>query len=262
MTQTAEILKQALYSPGMLSVMSDPRLAPSAKWRDGLSRSEIIEARQAAWEAHGLSLAHSIWARQVHGDCVWVVNESDMGSGAYHNAEVDADAIICRAPHPLMNLVIKGADCPILGVRCGDTGAIGVVHAGVAGQKMRIIATTIEAMVHHGASRQDLEVFVGPFISHHHYRHPWYGDTVRFFYERACAYKQCDFWHVDQEEVIRRQLYSAGIHPEHTYFDGRCTYADPHLISHTKTREENPGVEHAAFQRGNNVMIRGVRTLT
>ncbi|MFW0871441.1 MAG: polyphenol oxidase family protein [Patescibacteria group bacterium] len=253
---------QTAYAPGILPVLSDHNLAPSKKWRGAPSREQMVASRKKAWDALGLSLEHSIWTRQVHGDRVWVVGSQDMGSGAYGDAEVEADAIICPNPDPYMNLAIKGADCPTLALRCIQSGAIGVVHAGVAGQMNGIIATTVEQMVHLGAGRDTLEVFVGPFISHYHYRHPRYGERIRFFCDRSCAYLSGGYWHIDQEEVIRQELRGAGIDPKNIFFDGRCTYDSPHLISHTQMRERNKE-EDGAFQRGNNVMlIGGCRTIS
>lgn len=230
-------------------------LAPSPRWKDRPDWSQIIQARQSAWCEAGLSLDHSIWVCQVHSNDVWQVTDADMGSGAYHDAEVAADAMVCAEPHPQMNLVMKAADCGVMGLRCRSSGVIAVVHAGHRGQRNGIIPKTIRQMVLLGAHRDDIEVYVGPMITSAAYVHPRYGDVVAHYVERSCGYRSDAGWHIDQEAMIRRILYNEGINPDTTFFDGRCTYADPELLSHREMEERMQGHLDAGFQRGNHVLL-------
>ncbi len=130
----------------------------------------VVENRRRAAAAVGLGLDDLVFARQVHGREVAVVDRSHRGRGTRSDGDaVDGvDALVTTEPG--VGLVVLVADCVPL-VLCDPTvGVVACVHAGWRGAVARVAAAAVEAMVDLGAERSRVEAGIGPAVAARDYQ--------------------------------------------------------------------------------------------
>ena len=111
----------------------------------------------------------------------------------------EADALITREPD--LTLVVRVADCAPVWLRCGKTGAVGLVHSGRRGTQLGIVPATLRAMRgEFGCTPSQMIAFLGPCIRLPHYD-------------------------VDFASEILRQLQREGV--AEVVDSGLCTASDP-----------------------------------
>lgn len=129
----------------------------------------VIANREHFFTEANLLLADSVWADQVHGTRVAIVEESDSGKGAYQYDEAipATDGLVTTAIDVPLALVF--ADCVPLFFCAKDHGIIGMAHAGWKGTVGNIVSSMVDTFARLGVPEQDIEMYVGPAIAAEHY---------------------------------------------------------------------------------------------
>jgi polyphenol oxidase len=111
-----------------------------------------------------------VWARQVHGVRVQVVDGADAGSGAFglDDAVPDADALVTRTPGVV--LAILTADCVPVVLHDPVAGVLACVHAGWRGTVAGVCAAALAAMQTLGAEPRNVVAGIGPAIAPSRYQ--------------------------------------------------------------------------------------------
>ncbi|STO08543.1 peptidoglycan editing factor PgeF [Exiguobacterium aurantiacum] len=135
----------------------------------GDEQSAVVDNRNRFFTESGLNLADSVWADQVHGKRVALVDESDRGKGAFDYAEAiqATDGLVTRAENVPLALVF--ADCVPLFFCAKAHGVVGVAHAGWKGTVGNIVGAMADAFAELGVPEEDIDMFVGPAITSEHY---------------------------------------------------------------------------------------------
>jgi YfiH family protein len=166
------------------------------------------ENRKDFFSQLGINYQDLVCARQVHGDGIAVVEESDKGRGALEqgSAFADTDALITATRQ--LPLAVFTADCLSLFLRDQATLSIGLVHAGWQGTRQGIAAKTVQRMQEEFHTRpQDLLVGFGPCIRQCCYE---VGNEFREYFQDGLAEKNGRFY-LDLAGVNRQQLLECGV---------------------------------------------------
>lgn len=169
--------------------------------------------------------------KQVHGNTVCVVHDTEAGGGEEASAVTppQADAIISNLPGAI--LAVQVADCVPMLVVDVRTGAAGAVHAGWRGTKAGIGAATIAALGREFASDpRDLRVALGPSIGACCYEVG--EELLREFRDAGASEPELARWFtraasgslcLDLWAANRDQLVAAGVARDHIATARLCT---------------------------------------
>ncbi|MEJ7771396.1 MAG: peptidoglycan editing factor PgeF [Geodermatophilaceae bacterium] len=144
-------------------VTSRPGGASTAPY-DSLNLADHVGDDAAAVGVNRRRLAQGIgvdpsrltWMRQVHGDEVTIVESTPP-------AEVPTcDALVTAIPGTALAVLV--ADCVPVLLADVHAGVIGAAHAGREGIRRHVVTRALEAMVQLGASRERVDVLLGPAI--------------------------------------------------------------------------------------------------
>jgi len=163
-----------------------------------------------------------VWLNQVHGDQLYIVNESDG-----HPAVIEADASYTRLPG--IALAILVADClPIL-ICSSDGREIAAVHAGWRGLANGIIANAVQSF-----ESRELTAWLGPAIGPCHYE---VDEKVRSCFDSDTGFTVVDatHWMFDLAAVARQQLQKSGV--DQIQASSICTACDSRFYSFRRDGE-------------------------
>ncbi|MFY9926808.1 MAG: peptidoglycan editing factor PgeF [Streptosporangiaceae bacterium] len=180
----------------------------------------VLENRRRLAAAIGARPQDFVWARQVHGAGVRVVDGADAGSGAFglDDAIANADALVTRTPGVV--LAILTADCVPIVLHDPVVGVLACVHAGWRGTVAGVSAAALTAMKTLGAHPQDVVAGIGPAIAPASYQvgPDVYEGVARSFGSAAPAFIHPDTvpdrWLLDLWAANRHALHQAGV-PDH-----------------------------------------------
>jgi hypothetical protein len=127
--------------------------------------ADVAANRRLAAGAFGVDLSRLVFARQVHGAGVAVVDSDDAGRGATSEDDAVADADVLVTTTPGITLVIMVADCVPLALVDPRAGVLAVVHAGWRGTAAEVVGAALETMVERGAAREDIRAWIGPAVT-------------------------------------------------------------------------------------------------
>jgi YfiH family protein len=120
----------------------------------------VIANRCIFFDQIGLDIQNFVFCRQIHSDCVRLVNRVDTSSSL---PLAEADAMITNQPS--LALGVFTADCIPIFIVDIVTPAIGIVHAGWRGTLAGITTKTIKAMERHFATEpSNCLAHLGPSI--------------------------------------------------------------------------------------------------
>ena len=179
--------------------------------------ARVLENRRRLAAAIGARPQDFVWARQVHGAGVRMVDGADAGSGAFglDDAIADADALVTRTPG--LVLAILTADCVPVVLHDPVAGVLACVHAGWRGTVAGVPAAALTAMKDLGAHPQDVVAGIGPAIAPSSYQvGPDVHEAVtRAFGSAASAFIRQDTvpdrWLLDLWAANRHALRQAGV---------------------------------------------------
>ena len=189
----------------------------------------VAENRRRAVAALGLDLADCVFAHQVHGRAVAVVDDADRGRGTLALDDAPAcDALVTATPG--LGLAALAADCLTLVLYDPDAHVLGVAHAGWRGTAARVAAAAVEAMAGLGASPGAVLAALGPAIPAGRYQ---VGDEVAEAVRdglgpggaaaNVLAPDGPRHWLLDLAEANRRTLLDAGVDPGRIEAPGLAT---------------------------------------
>ena len=183
----------------------------------------VLENRKRLADSINVPLGSFVVAKQVHGDRIAVVTESDKGHGAsnYETALDATDALITDIPG--ICLMVLLADCTPVLLYDPVKRVAAAVHAGWQSTAKQIGRKTVEVMRHsYGCRPEDIVAGIGPSIGACCYE---VGHEVISQFEAGLV---DELGHLDLWEANRRQLTEAGVLPEHIEVAGICTKCNAH----------------------------------
>ena len=129
----------------------------------GDERENVLQNYQIVADHFHVPRERMTMTKQVHGDCVRVVDETTMGMGLSQPMQWETDAIITNLPGvPLCGYY---ADCVVTLLHDPVSRSIGVCHAGWRGTASGILAKTVQKMQEqYGARPQNIQAVIGPSI--------------------------------------------------------------------------------------------------
>lgn len=132
--------------------------------------ARVLENRRRLAAAVGAQLGDFVFAHQVHGAGVRVVQGADRGSGAFSldDAIADTDALVTATPGVV--LAILTADCVPIVLHDPATGVLACVHAGWRGTVARVCAAAVAAMTSLGCDPSNVIAGLGPAIAPSRYQ--------------------------------------------------------------------------------------------
>ena len=168
----------------------------------------------------GVDYRDLVCARQVHGDAVVSINDTDKGRGACsaETAFADTDALITATAG--VPLAVFTADClPIL-LYDPQLSCVAAVHAGWRGTKNRIVEKTILRLrQEYRSDAKDIRAFLGPCIRSCCYE---VGAEFKTFFPDAVRVRDGKVY-FDLAEANCVQLRQAGVLAGHISDEGMCT---------------------------------------
>lgn len=129
----------------------------------GDDRENVLRNYQILADHFGVPRARVTMTKQVHGDCVRVVDRQTMGMGLGQPMRWQTDAIVTDLPGvPLCGYY---ADCVVTLLHDPVSRCIGVCHSGWRGTANGILTKTVRTMQErYGARPQDIQAVIGPSI--------------------------------------------------------------------------------------------------
>ncbi|WP_299624687.1 peptidoglycan editing factor PgeF [uncultured Tateyamaria sp.] len=184
-------------------------------------QTEIVEInRNRVAEAMDVASDHLVGVHQIHSaEAVHVIGPQ--------GDKPKADGLVTATPG--IALSVLTADCQPVLMADATAGVIGAAHAGWKGAQAGVLEATVDAMVHLGASRNNIHAVIGPTISQRAYEvGPEFFDVfldedphnTRFF-----AGGDGDRMHFDLPGYGLSRLRAAGVGSAE--WTRHCTYYDP-----------------------------------
>jgi polyphenol oxidase len=176
-----------------------------------------------------VSLDNMVFAQQVHGSKVVIVDETMRGRGAksFEGGLGSTDAMITNLPNLCLEVLV--ADCVPTLIYDFHNHAIGIAHAGWRGVASRIVQKTIQSMKEtFGSQPENLLVGIGPSIGPNCYE---VGQNVRAAFLEANLPVDKVFnsdkdgrMRLDLWMSVRLQLEEIGVRSEAIATSGICTH--------------------------------------
>lgn len=193
-----------------------------------LSRSDAVANRRAWAAAIGIDASCVVTGRQVHGNRVRLVDQSDAGRGAevIDEAVPETDGLVTRTVD--LPLMVYTADCVPLIVYDPVEHALGVAHAGWRGTVSNVAYELVQTMRREfGSDAGNLVAGIGPSIGPCCYEvgdeviEAWANtglDRSRTAVKRVGIRLHLDLWKANQIA-----LESAGVRADHVEVSRICT---------------------------------------
>ncbi len=190
---------------------------------DGQEPDALHANRTALARAIGLPLERLVFAEQVHGNEVAVVDHD-------HGDVPVADALVTTDPD--LALVIRVADCVPLLLADPRAGVIAAVHAGRAGAVAGVAPAAVHRMLDLGAHAERIVARLGPSICGQCYEVPAeLRDEVAAVIPAAAATTSWGTPAIDVPAAVMSQLLDLGITAQRVVV---CTREAPDLYSYRR----------------------------
>lgn len=184
-----------------------------------------VVGRRRSWlQTLGLDLNHLVSGVQVHGTRIALVEQTDMGLGAFtiDNALPDTDALITKDGGVI--LATYTADCLPIFVYDPVTPSVAVIHAGWRGAIDGIATLTIQRMIKEfGVNPVNCLVAIGPSICGGCFRvERQLAERFAEFHPQAVVIDESEN-RVDLQTFIKLEMISNGVLADQIYEAGLCT---------------------------------------
>jgi len=216
------------------------------------SRENVAENYRRFCAAIGADVSRVVLSRQVHEDTVRVVTAADAGKGLWQERDYSADALITNERG--LPLFVFSADCIIILLTDGVSGAVGAVHAGWRGTALGIVKKTVEAMGRaYGTKPEHIRAAIGagigPCCFETHNDVP--DAMLAAMGEEAKAFIQPagEKWTVDLKGINRHLLMTSGVPAEQIDVCALCTACHPELYWSHRKMGNRRGVQAAAIMK-------------
>lgn len=207
--------------------------------------TNIIENYRIICNAIGCDYRSTVWTRQVHGDNILNVTESDCGTGLLKPRQIEGyDGIMTDCPN--VTLVGFSADCVLLYFYDSVKKVVAISHSGWRGTVKAIGAKTVEKMVNdYGCKRENILCGISPAIGKDHFQVDYpVVDAFKNEFNFAAEFIEDDKYnegkyYVDLHGINEEILVGAGIKRENIENSRICTMCDTdRFFSHRKMGEE------------------------
>jgi len=187
-----------------------------------------IMAKHSDFTANELLIHKSsvVIAEQTHSNNVHLCMETDSGAGFDQHPQInDCDALISNLPNQF--LLIRTADCTPVLLYDSQKHAVGAIHSGREGTRKNIVCATINKMISEFSSQTEhIMAWIGPGICKKHYQ---VSREIGSEFHISCQkdgldIKTFDITYPDIQDVIFKQLLSAGIERDNILSNKTCTY--------------------------------------
>jgi YfiH family protein len=184
----------------------------------------VADNRASVARRVGVPSARLVFMNQGHSATVEIVRGDDR-------PEDVVDGMVTTEPG--LALAVLVADCVPILAHDPDAGVIAAAHAGRRGAAAGIAARMVDVMEANGASRDRIQVVLGPAVCGSCYEVP---ADMRADVERDLPGSATETsWGTPALDIragIRHQLVDSGVQRLET--DSRCTMEDPGLFSHRR----------------------------
>lgn len=200
---------------------------------------DVIENRTRVLNEMNRSLSQAVFAEQVHGNKVSVVERKDAGRGAYSltNHVPDVDGLVTTSPDIVLAQFY--ADCVPLYFFDPVHHIICIAHAGWKGTAKGIARTMLEACLSVGADLNHIHVVIGPAIAQAHYQVN--SDVVKQMPvttdEDIVVQVSEDQYLLDLKAVNAKYLRLLGVNDDQIITSLLDTYSHPDLYSYRKEQQ-------------------------
>lgn len=207
-----------------------------------LDENNVLKNREKLAAHLAIPLARFVCAQQTHSDYFYHVTRQDVGRGTVDlkTAIPDTDALYTYEP----NIVLCSftADCvPVLFYH-ETSGLIGAVHSGWQGAVKEITRKLFEHLKQEENCQLDqVHVQIGMALSQKKFevdedvyvkfKALGYADEFMFFNEVTNKY------HIDNQQVVKKQCEMAGIPSEQISIDTTCTFISEDGFSYRQDRK-------------------------
>ncbi|MEA3467204.1 MAG: peptidoglycan editing factor PgeF [Thermodesulfobacteriota bacterium] len=190
----------------------------------------VTENRNRIKKRH--SINHLLYARQVHGDTIFIARES-----LNKDTEIEGcDALMTDIPD--IGLMIQQADCQAVTLFDPAHPAIAAIHCGWKGSVLNILAKTVRSMTDcYGSSPSTLQATISPSLG------PCCAEFVNHATELPPSFlafqvkeNYFDFW-----QISKMQLTEAGLDENKIKIAGQCTSCSPDYFSYRRACHNSNG---------------------
>lgn len=195
-------------------------------------QEQTVKNRQMIAEAVGLPLTKWVFAEQVHGTKIKIVDQSDAGKGAFNldSALKGIDGLITKEKGIVCTAFF--ADCVPLYFYDPMTGYIGIAHAGWRGTVLGIAQKMVETFVSLDSQTHHILVVVGPCITQDKYE---VDDRVISqipdrYHQKVVISRGNGKYLLDLKQLNVEILLHSGIFRHNIDVTNFCTYSDEHLF--------------------------------
>ncbi|MCA1053433.1 peptidoglycan editing factor PgeF [Rossellomorea aquimaris] len=205
----------------------------------GDDQEKVRENRSLLSDSLGFPLERWVGAEQTHGHSIWEVTPPDMGKGSHSYATSIKDTDGLMTDNRDLLLTMCYADCVPLYLLDGQTGRIGVAHAGWKGTVEEIGPAMVKAFMKKGSLVKDIEVVIGPSICEKCYVvDDRVLDRVKKVLEDETDLpynlKEEGQYHLDLKKVNKRLLLQSGLQETQIQTSGYCSSCSNDFFSYRR----------------------------
>ncbi|GEM03506.1 laccase domain protein YlmD [Halolactibacillus miurensis] len=220
-------------------VSKDPFTSLNTGLHVGDDDADVIENRRRVLNEMNQSLSQAVFAEQVHGKRVAVVEKVDAGRGAYTLTDhiPGVDGLITKASGVVLAQFY--ADCVPLYFFDPVQRLIGIAHAGWKGTAKGMAKTMLETCLLLGSEIEHIHVAIGPAIEKEHYqvsRAVVEQMPLPITNELATKLSE-DQYVLDLKAVNEHYLVTLGVKPHHINKSSIDTYSHPDLYSFRRQQQ-------------------------
>lgn len=214
-----------------------------------INPEDVLMNRKKLASSIDCELDDFVCARQTHSDHSHqvILLDKGKGSGIDSTSLQDTDALYTYEPNLL--LCAFTADCVPVIFHDQISGIVGVIHSGWQGTVKEITLKVFERIRQEGqCDLKNLYVQIGAAISQRKFevdedvylkfKKLGYTDAFMRFDDETGKY------HIDNQEIVKRQCELAGIPSDHILVEETCTFENPDYFSY---RQDKKCGRHLSF---------------
>lgn len=209
----------------------------------------IVANREKLASFLKVSLTDFVCTQQTHSANFRRVSLSDKGCGSHDTANAFADTDALYTYDSGVVLCSFAADCVPVILHDKKSGLIGVVHSGWQGTIKEIMPKLLQQLIQiEKCDPGNLDIQIGAAISQKQFevdqdvflKFDSLGYANEFMYFNRSTNK----YHIDNQQIVKRQCEMAGVPSEQIQLDATCTFSCPDGFSY---RQEKNSGRHLIF---------------
>ena len=184
-----------------------------------------------------LGLENVLFAQQMHGTEIVVIDSSEQLSAGEIGGEDGCDAMITTLDG--VGLAIQHADCQAVVLYDAKSSVIAAVHCGWRGNVLGILPQTVQKMMtEFGIAPENLQAFIGPSLG------SCCAEFINYKKEFPESFYPFNLGnnHFDLKAISIMQLEESGLKRENITCENTCTSCSPDFFSYRLASRENGGI--------------------